>query len=80
MPEYTIIRFYKVPGESKQHATDRMLQAVALDMEFEYHLKDTIREPDEKTGEGKPINLDNRGWDELLMEQLGLHARWQKKK
>jgi hypothetical protein len=54
MALYTIIRIYQVPAESKQQATDRMAEALALGCEKDFHVKDIVREPGAKRGQGKP--------------------------
>src|SRR5918999_5790662 len=48
MAVYTIIRIYEVPAETHQQATDRMLEALVLHVEKDFHVKDIIREKVEK--------------------------------
>ena len=72
MALYTIIRVYEVPAVTRQQATDRMLEALVLHVEKDFHVKDIIREPDQKPGQGKPVDLRPTGWLTLLREQLGL--------
>jgi hypothetical protein len=72
MALYTIIRVYEVPAETKQQATERMLEALMFHVEKDFHVKDIIREPNEKPGLGKPVDLRPAGWLTLLGEQLGL--------
>lgn len=72
MAVYTIIRVYEVPAESRIQATERMLEALDLHTERNFHVKDYIREPDEKPGKGKPVDLRPMGWLTLIREQLGL--------
>jgi hypothetical protein len=72
MAVYTIIRVYEVPAENRIQATDRMLEAIALNVERDYHVKDYIKEPGEKPGHGKPIDLRPTGWLSLIREQLGI--------
>jgi len=72
MAVYTIIRVYEVPAENKQQATERMLEAIVLHTEKDYHVKDIIREPGAKPGEGKPVDLRPTGWLASLKAQLGL--------
>ncbi len=73
MAVYTIIRIYKVPAETRYQATDRMLEALVLHVEKDYHVKDIIREPGDKPGQGKAVVLrPAKGWITLLKEQLGL--------
>ncbi len=71
MAVYTIIRVYEVPAETKQQATDRMLEAIILHVERDFHVKDIIREPGEKPGQGKAVFLKPpAGWLTLLKRQL----------
>jgi hypothetical protein len=71
MALYTIIRVYEVPAETKQQATDRMLEAIVLHVEKDFHVKDVIREPGAKPGQGKVVELKPpAGWMTLLMQQL----------
>jgi len=72
MALYTIIRVYEVPAGTKQQATERMLEALMFHVEKDFHIKDIIREPNEKPGQGKAIDLRPTGWLTLLREQLGL--------
>ena len=76
MAIYTIIRVYEVPAENQVQATDRMLEAIVLHTEKDYHKKDIIREPGSKPGEGKPVSLQPApGWMALIRQQLGLAAK-----
>jgi hypothetical protein len=75
MALYTIIRVYEVPAETKQQATERMLEALMFHVEKDFHVKDIIREPNQKPGQGKAIDLRPTGWLTLLREQLGLARR-----
>jgi hypothetical protein len=71
MAVYTIIRVYKIPARNRIEATERMMEALELHVERDFHVRDYIREPDEKIGEGRPVNLRPAGWLTLLREQLG---------
>jgi hypothetical protein len=75
MAVYTIIRVYEVPAESQVQATDRMLEAIVLHTEKDYHRKDIIREPGDKPGQGKPINLHPSGWLAAIRDQLGIAGK-----
>jgi len=69
--KYTIIRVYEVPAENRIDASNRMLEAIFLHTERDYHVKDLIREPGAKPGEGKPVSLKPpTGWLGLLLAQL----------
>ena len=71
MALYTISRVYEVPAETKQQATDRMLEAIVLHVERDFHVKDIIREPGAKPGQGKPVALvPPAGWLTLMIRQL----------
>jgi hypothetical protein len=73
MAVYTIIRVYEVPADTRQQATDRMLEAIVMRVEKDYHVKDIIREPGDKPGQGKTVDLrPPTGWLALIKEQLGL--------
>jgi hypothetical protein len=72
MAIYTIIRVYEVPADNRQQATERMLEALMFHVEKDFHVKDIIREPGEKPGQGKRVDLRPTGWLALLREQLGL--------
>ena len=76
MALYTIIRLYEVPAETRQQATDRMVEAIVLHAERDFHVKDIIREPGAKPGQGKSVDLKPAaGWLTLLKEQLGLAGK-----
>ena len=71
MAVYTIIRIYEVPAETHQQATDRMLEALVLHVEKDFHVKDIIRDPGAKPGQGKQVTLTPpAGWFTLLVRQL----------
>ncbi len=71
MAVYTIIRIYEVPADTRQQATDRMLEALVLHVERDFHVKDIIRDPGAKPGQGKQVSLlPPAGWLTLLVRQL----------
>jgi hypothetical protein len=71
MAAYTIIRIYEIPADNQYQATDRMAEAVALHVEQQFHVKDIIREPGAKPGQGKQVDLrPPAGWLTLLKKQL----------
>ena len=71
MAKWSIIRVYEVPAENQIEATDRMMEAIALHVERDYHVKDILREPGAKPGQGKPVDLrPPTGWLTLLKRQL----------
>ena len=68
---YTIIRIYEVPAKNRIEATDRMIEALALRVEGDFHVKDIIRAPGSKPGQGKQVDLKPpAGWLTLLVRQL----------
>jgi hypothetical protein len=71
MAIYTIIRIYEVPADTRQQATDRMLEALVLHVERDFHVKDIIRDPGAKPGQGRVILLaPPAGWLTLIVRQL----------
>jgi len=71
MALYTIIRVYEVPADTQQQATDRMLEAIVLHTEKDYHVKDIVRAPGSKPGQGKHVDLKPpEGWLTLAIRQL----------
>jgi hypothetical protein len=60
MALYTIIRLYEVPAETRQQATDRMVEAIVLHAERDFHVKDIIREPGAKCPSGDFVSHSNR--------------------
>jgi hypothetical protein len=56
-------------------ATDRMAEAIVLHVERYFHVKDIVREPGAKPGQGKQVQLrPGASWLALALEQL-LSAR-----
>jgi hypothetical protein len=71
MAVYTIIRVYEVPADTQQQATDRMIEALALHVERDFHKKDIIREPGSKPGQGTKVVLKPpAGWLSLIVQQM----------
>ena len=71
MATYTIIRVYEVPAENRIEASNRMLEAIFLHTERDYHVKDLLRDPGAKPGQGKQVSLKPpTGWLGLLLQQL----------
>ena len=76
MAIYTIIRVYEMPADNLRQATDRMAEAIVLHVEKDFHVKDIVREPGAKPGQGKQVDLrPSVSWLELALEQLGIHRR-----
>ena len=73
MASFTIIRVYEVPGADRIEATERMLDALSLHVERDFHVADYIRSPEDKPGKGRPVDLrPAAGWITLIKKQLGL--------
>jgi hypothetical protein len=71
MALYTILRIYEVPADNRIQATDRMMEALAFHVEKHFHVKDIIREPEAKPGQGKQVDLvPPAGWLTLIVRQL----------
>jgi hypothetical protein len=71
MAKYTIIRIYEIPADKEYEATDRMAEAVALHVEQQFHVKDILRAPGAKPGQGKAVDLrPPAGWLTILKQQL----------
>jgi hypothetical protein len=70
MARYRILRIYEVPAENRYEATDRMMEAIALRTERDYHVKDIIRLC-EKDAPFSRVELRRpAGWWRILMSQL----------
>jgi hypothetical protein len=71
MAIYRIIRIYDVPADNRIEATNRMMEAIILHVERDYHVMDYVKAPEDPKGKGRPINLTPpKGWLKLLMEEL----------
>jgi hypothetical protein len=71
MATYKIMRIYEVPAENQTEATNRMMEALVLHVERDYHVTDYVKAPDDANGKGHRISLEPpKGWLALLMEQL----------
>ncbi len=71
MAVYRIIRVYDVPAETQIEATDRMMEAILLHVERDYHVMDYVNTPDDPKGKGRPIDLTPpKGWLKILMGEL----------
>jgi hypothetical protein len=74
MAVYTIIRVYEVPADTQQQATDRMLEALVLHVERDFHVKDIVRpkvDKGEKLGKWNTVTLaPPAGWLTLVVRQL----------
>jgi hypothetical protein len=76
MAIYTIIRVYEMPADTLQQATDPMAEATVLHVDRDFHVKDIVREPGAKPGQGKQVSLrPAAGWLGLALEQLGVKRK-----
>ena len=95
MATYTIIRVYEVPADNRIEATNRMLEALALGVESDFHVKDIIREPEGKpgsgvealpaarlpAGQGRQVSLKPpKGWGTMFLDQLLGRAEYRGKR
>lgn len=71
MAIYKIMRIYEVPAETQIEATNRMLEAIVLHTERDYHAIDYVKAPADPDGKGHKVDLKlPTGWLTLLGEQL----------
>ncbi len=69
MAVYTIIRVYEVPADNRIEATDRMMEALELHVEKDFHVKDVLREPGERRGTWVTLTPPPSWWT-LVRRQL----------
>lgn len=55
---------------TKEQATERMLEALMFHVEKDFHVKDIIRQQNEKSGQGRQVDLRPAGWLSLILQQL----------
>ena len=71
MALYKIIRVYGVPGKNRIEATNRMMEALALGVDSDFHMMDYIKEPENPTDKGSKVNLTPpKGWVIAFLDQL----------
>jgi hypothetical protein len=71
MAIYKIMRIYEVPAESQVEATNRMMEALVLHVERDYHVTDYVKSPEDANGKGRKIDLTPpKGWLSLLRQEL----------
>jgi hypothetical protein len=71
MAVYKILRIYTVPAENEIQATERMMEALTLGVEKDFHVTDYVKSPDDARGKGKEISLvPPKGWMTILLDQL----------
>lgn len=70
MARYRIIRIYEVPADTRYQATDRMMEAIELRTEKDYHVKDVIRLCEKDSPLYKAELRQATGWWTTLIGQL----------
>ena len=71
MAIYKIMRIYEVPAENQIEATNRMMEALMLHVERDYHVTDYVKAPEDANGKGRKIDLTPpKGWLSLLLREL----------
>lgn len=74
MARYRIKRIYEVPADNRYQATDRMMEAIVLGTEKDYHVRDVIRLCENDSPFSKVELQPPTGWWTILMSQL--FGRW----
>jgi hypothetical protein len=57
MAVFRIIRIYEIPANHRIEATDRMLEALELHTEEDYHVTDLVREHGDTPAHSQPVDL-----------------------
>jgi hypothetical protein len=57
MGRYVIMRIYELPADDRIEATDRMLEALELGTEKDYHARDIVKKTDDDASYFKPVDL-----------------------
>jgi hypothetical protein len=71
MARFTIFRIYEVPGRNRYEATDRLMRAIELGVEKDYHVADVVRLTGDPRGRGHVVRLGPfKGWFGTLLEQI----------
>ena len=71
MATYKIMRIYEVPAENQTEATNRMMEALVLHVERDYHVIDYVKTPEDADGKGHKVDLNPpKGWLSLLLQEL----------
>jgi hypothetical protein len=71
MAIFRIIRIYEIPATSRIEATDRMLEALELHTEEDYHVTDLVREHGAHPAKSQPVNLRPPAkWGTIFKRQL----------
>jgi hypothetical protein len=70
MARYRILRIYEVPADNRYQATNRMMEAIVLGTEKDYHVKDIVRLCEKDAPFSKVELRPPGGWWDILMSQL----------
>src|SRR5687768_1155841 len=71
MAIYKIMRIYEVPAENQIEASNRMMEALVLHVERDYHVIDYVKAPEDADGKGHKIDpTPPKGWFSLLLQEL----------
>jgi hypothetical protein len=70
MARYRILRIYEVPADNRYQATNRMMEAILLGTEKDYHMRDVIRLCENDAPFSKVELRQPTGWWTILMDQL----------
>jgi hypothetical protein len=70
MARYRIVRIYEVPADNRYQATDRMMEAIVLGTDKDYHVKDVIRLCEKDSPFFKAELRPPAGWWTLVLEQV----------
>jgi hypothetical protein len=71
MATFRIFRIYEIPAETPVQATNRMVEAIVLHAEQNYHVMDYVKAPDDPKGKCWPIDLTPpKGWLSSMLEEL----------
>jgi len=71
MAGFKILRLYEVPGKDQVEATNRMMAALELGVERDYHVSDYVKPADDKQAKSERVSLKPpKGWGTTLLDQL----------
>jgi hypothetical protein len=75
MAVFRIIRIYEIPATNRIEATDRMLEALELGTEKDYHVTDLVREHGDKPVQSQPVDLRPPAkWGTIFKRQIS--GKW----
>jgi hypothetical protein len=71
MAIYKFIRIYEVQAGDRKQASERMMEALTLGVEKDFHVMDYIKSPEDQKGKGIKVNLvPPKGWMGTFLEQV----------